>query len=308
MSLVKVKTALGLGLPNLIRVIAYQLGIKTGLNKVKNITSEVKQGDFFTPYISSTVNIQCNTQWFNKHTYFGLEKANLALPNWHQSCLNGELAPADKPWYLIGDFNKQLGDIKGLWEASRFDWVVSFAQHAATGDATASKKLNTWLIDWVDKNPTFYGVNWKCGQEASIRVMHLALAALILKQTNNSTPALLSFIKAHLKRISPTIMYAVAQDNNHGTSEAAALYIGGSWLALNDDKAALYEKSLSEIIEWVDNLKKIDTEGVKPLHNITEKNQNIRNDEVLKNNSTEEILSNAPEKAQNFFRVPKVVE
>ncbi|MDC1316128.1 Asp-tRNA(Asn)/Glu-tRNA(Gln) amidotransferase subunit GatC [Alphaproteobacteria bacterium] len=79
-------------------------------------------------------------------------------------------------------------------------------------------------------------------------------------------------------------------------------------LALNDDKATLYEKSLSEIIEWVDNLKKIDTEGVKPLHNITEKNHNIRNDEVLKNNSTEEILSNAPEKAQNFFRVPKVVE
>jgi|TARA_B100000787_G_scaffold169922_1_gene162899 aspartyl-tRNA(Asn)/glutamyl-tRNA(Gln) amidotransferase subunit C len=79
-------------------------------------------------------------------------------------------------------------------------------------------------------------------------------------------------------------------------------------LELNNEKAALYEKSLSEIIEWVDNLKKLDTKGVEPLHNITEKSQNLRNDEVLKNNTAEQILSNAPEKAQNFFRVPKVVE
>lgn len=251
MSLVKVKTALGLGLPNLIRVFAYLLGIKTGLNKVKSITSEVKQGDFFTPYIGPTFNIQCNTQWFNKHTYFGIEQSDLALPNWHKSCLNGELAPAEKPWYLIGDFNNQLGDIKGVWEASRFDWVVSFAQHVASGDENALKKLNSWLINWVKINPTYNGVNWKCGQEASIRVMHLALATLLLKQTQNTPPALLSLIKAHLKRISPTIIYAIAQDNNHGTSEAAALYIGGSWLVLNGDNDGI--KWQKQGLKWLEN-------------------------------------------------------
>ncbi|MFV7425598.1 heparinase II/III family protein, partial [Stenotrophomonas geniculata] len=41
------------------------------------------------------------------------------------------------------------------------------------------------------------------------------------------------FIEAHLKRIEPTIDYAIAQDNNHGTSEAAALYIGGAFLNAN---------------------------------------------------------------------------
>lgn len=269
MSFVKVKTLLGLGLPNLLRVFTYQLGIKTGLNKVKSITSEVKQGDFFNPYIGSTVNIQCNTQWSDKHTYFGIGRASEAIPNWQQSCLNGELAPADKPWYLIGDFNNQLGDIKGVWEASRFDWVVSFAQHVATGDATALNKLNTWLIDWVDKNPTYNGVNWKCGQEASIRVMHLALAALILKQTHNTTPALLSLIKAHLKRISPTLMYAVAQDNNHGTSEAAALYIGGSWLAQNGDAEGV--KWQKQGFKWLENRanKLIEEDGSFSQYSVT---------------------------------------
>ena len=42
---------------------------------------------------------------------------------------------------------------------------------------------------------------------------------------------------AHLRRIAPTIRYAIAQDNNHGTSEAAALFIGGTWLALLGEPA-----------------------------------------------------------------------
>jgi hypothetical protein len=35
----------------------------------------------------------------------------------------------------------------------------------------------------------------------------------------------------HLQRIAPTVQYAMAQNNNHGTSEAVALFIGGTWLA-----------------------------------------------------------------------------
>ena len=37
-------------------------------------------------------------------------------------------------------------------------------------------------------------------------------------------------ITLHLVRIAATLPYAIAQDNNHGTSEAAALFIGGAWL------------------------------------------------------------------------------
>lgn len=269
MSVVKVKTALGLGLLNLARVFVYQLGIKTGVNKVKSITSKIKPGVFFTPYTGSISKKQFNTQWSDKHAYFGVEKADSAIPNWHKSCLTSKLSPSDKPWYLIGDFSHQLGDIKGVWEASRFDWVVCFAQQVATGDESAFRKINSWLIDWIKSNPTYNGVNWKCGQEASIRVMHLALASLLLKQTKDTTPALLSLIKAHLKRISPTIMYAIAQDNNHGTSEAAALYIGGSWLVLNgDDEGIKWQK---QGLKWLENRadKLIEDDGSFSQYSVT---------------------------------------
>jgi hypothetical protein len=123
-----------------------------------------------------------------------------------------------------------VGDIKLIWELSRFDWVLPFAQRAHKGDPVALDQLNTWLPDWCEHNPPYKGPNWKCGQEASIRVMHLAMAALILGQVRAASPSLRDLVQLHLQRIAPTVQYAMAQDNNHGTSEAAALFMGGSWL------------------------------------------------------------------------------
>ena len=79
-------------------------------------------------------------------------------------------------------------------------------------------------------------------------------------------------------------------------------------LKLPIEKEEFYANSIKDIIKWVDNLKQIDTSEVKPLHNVTENTESIRSDEVEKNNSVEDVLNNAPERANNFFKVPKVVE
>ena len=41
---------------------------------------------------------------------------------------------------------------------------------------------------------------------------------------------LVQIVRQHLARINANIRYAIAQRNNHATSEAAALFIGGNWL------------------------------------------------------------------------------
>ncbi|HPB74801.1 MAG TPA: heparinase II/III-family protein, partial [Chromatiaceae bacterium] len=152
--------------------------------------------------------------------------------HWHRNPFTGaEVPDPERPWWRIPDFDASLGDIKTIWEASRFDWVLTFAQHACLGEPEGLERLNAWLADWVAHNPPYRGPNWKCGQEASIRVLHLAVAALLLGQIRRPTPALVGLLVAHLRRIAPTLQYAIAQDNNHGTSEAAALFIGGTWLA-----------------------------------------------------------------------------
>ena len=54
----------------------------------------------------------------------------------------------------------------------------------------ALDRLNAWLSDAAEHNPPWRGPNWKCGQEASIRVMHLAAAALMLGQVSRPEPGL----------------------------------------------------------------------------------------------------------------------
>jgi hypothetical protein len=67
--------------------------------------------------------------------------------------------------------------------------------------------------------------------------MCLATTAVILGQTADCLPGLKSLIRNHCKRIAPTMAYAIGQANNHGTSEAAALFIGGTWLSFSDGDA-----------------------------------------------------------------------
>jgi hypothetical protein len=153
-------------------------------------------------------------------------------PNWLADPFTGKpIDRAEQPWWLIPDFDPTVGDIKRIWELSRMDWAPRFARRARSEGAGGSDRLERWVADWVACTPPYYGPNWKCGQEASIRVMNLAMTALILGEAGQPTPGMLDLIEVHLRRIAPTIQYAVAQDNNHGTSEAAALFIGGAWLA-----------------------------------------------------------------------------
>ena len=96
------------------------------------------------------------------------------------------------------------------------------------------------------------GANWKCGQEASIRVLHLAMASVIQDQAQSPLPSLLELVRLHLQRIAPTIQYAIAQDNNHGTSEAAALFIGGTWLEkMGNDRSARKWAAMGR--KWLEN-------------------------------------------------------
>lgn len=233
-----IRTRLGtyrnLGISNVMRVGLYRAGLRSGRHPVQRIKAVPAQGPFFHASIQSVpADAEPRQAWNEEPEYFGRRVQNAAFPpDWYSNPFApGIRAETKKDWWQIADFDPDLGDIKTVWEASRFDWVIAMAQRAARGDASEIERLNTWLSDWAEAVPPYRGANWKCGQEASIRVLHLALAALILGQVKDSLLGLTHLVHQHLARIAPTLEYAIAQQNNHGTSEAAALYVGGSWLA-----------------------------------------------------------------------------
>lgn len=231
----KARTVLALGLPNVLRALVYRLGVRLGIHPVIRLRARVPTGPFFIAAQADPSPWPATTAWRTQGMLFSRWPVVCAEapPDWLANPLSGERLPApERPWWRIPDFDPRVGDIKLLWELSRFDWVLAFAQRARQGDAAELARLNRWLQDWCRANPPYLGPNWKCGQEASLRVLHLACAAVLLEMpVAQALPGLRELLVVHLQRIAPTRQYAIAQDNNHGTSEAAALFVGGTWLA-----------------------------------------------------------------------------
>jgi hypothetical protein len=236
--LTQARTYARLGPASIARVAAYRLGLESGWHPVQRLAAPVAQPPFFRAVDAPSPKAEPNRAWDDSLWWFGWHRAPLpdAPPDWFANPFSNTVQPdATRDWWRIPDFGN--GDIKGLWELSRMDWAVAWATTVACGDAPALERLNLWLTDWAARNPPYKGPNWKCGQEASIRVMHLIIAAWVLGQDRTPEEGLVDLLRAHLQRIAPTMSYAIGQQNNHGTSEAVALFIGGDFLAGCDPRA-----------------------------------------------------------------------
>lgn len=66
--------------------------------------------------------------------------------------------------------------------------------------------------------------------------------------------------------------------------------------------------SMSEILDWVEQLDEVDTTGVEPLTNMSFEVNALREDQVGEHLPRERGLRNAPRHDEEFFRVPKVLE
>ncbi len=80
-----------------------------------------------------------------------------------------------------------------------------------------------------------------------------------------------------------------------------------SKINLSDKELENLKHELNKILDWVDDLKKVDTKMVEPMLSVFNENMKMRDDKVEPTNA-DEILSNAPDKKERFFVVPKVIE
>ena len=79
-------------------------------------------------------------------------------------------------------------------------------------------------------------------------------------------------------------------------------------LKIADNEIAELSEQLSAILDWVEQLEEVNTDNIEPLNNVSMAELPLRKDEETKEDNSIDVLSNAPEKLENFFVVPKVVE
>ena len=75
-----------------------------------------------------------------------------------------------------------------------------------------------------------------------------------------------------------------------------------------DDKLEPLAGELSSIMNWIEQLQELDTDGVEPMASVSDVVLPQRKDAVTDGNCQAAVLKNAPDREDGFFAVPKVVE
>lgn len=79
-------------------------------------------------------------------------------------------------------------------------------------------------------------------------------------------------------------------------------------IRVEEGEVARLQGELNAILGWIEQLQEVDVEGVAPLTGAAQMALKMREDVVTDGGYPEKVLGNAPERAGNFYAVPKVVE
>lgn len=146
--------------------------------------------------------------------------------------INGYRYDVKQHWTKVDDYNEEAGDIKFVWEPSRFSslyTVVRYDYH--TGEDHSEFAIGR-ILDWIDKNPLNCGPNYKCSQETSLRVLNW-LFALYFYQDSEALneerwQKIIHSIYWQVDHVYKNINFSrISVRNNHAITETLTLYLVG---------------------------------------------------------------------------------
>jgi aspartyl-tRNA(Asn)/glutamyl-tRNA(Gln) amidotransferase subunit C len=79
-------------------------------------------------------------------------------------------------------------------------------------------------------------------------------------------------------------------------------------IRVDETQVAQLQTELSGILNWIEQLNEVDVQGVEPLTGGAQMALRLRDDVVNDGGMAEKVLANAPDRAGDFYAVPKVVE
>lgn len=171
--------------------------------------TQIKRGNF--RYFSS--------QWFE-------------IADWHTNPLTGFRYPEQMHWTAVKDFQDEAGDIKFVWEKSRFTFLYDLIRYDHHFQDDQSEFVLSTIENWIDHNPVNCGPNWKCSQEMTIRVLNWTFALhyyrLSLALNQPLLDKILCSIYDQMRHVAQNIRFSLMTvRNNHVLTEALGLFAIG---------------------------------------------------------------------------------
>lgn len=79
-------------------------------------------------------------------------------------------------------------------------------------------------------------------------------------------------------------------------------------LELSAEEKEQAKKDMTNMLDYIDMLNELDTEGVEPMSHVFPVNNVFREDVVVNGDDRENIIANAPEEKDGSFMVPRTVD
>lgn len=79
-------------------------------------------------------------------------------------------------------------------------------------------------------------------------------------------------------------------------------------IAVSEEEKTHFAKEISGILQWVEQLSEVNTDGVPLMTSVSNIKLPLRADVVTDGNQVDAVIKNAPESDYGCFVVPKVVE
>jgi aspartyl-tRNA(Asn)/glutamyl-tRNA(Gln) amidotransferase subunit C len=81
-----------------------------------------------------------------------------------------------------------------------------------------------------------------------------------------------------------------------------------SRLEFNDSELEDFTNEFNQILNYIDKLNELDTENIEPLSHPIERKNVFREDKLVESINRDDALKNAPDKTDEYFKVPKVIK
>lgn len=163
--------------------------------------------------------------------YFSNSWFSLGLNyDWVTNPDSGYKYDSHKHWTEIEDLDPDKGDIKYVWEKSRFCFLYEIIRYDYHYNLDNSRFVFDVILDWIDKNPLNCGPNYKCSQEISVRILNWIFALYFYKNSSYLNEfifqKILQSIYGQIKHLENNINFSrICVRNNHAITETLTLYL-----------------------------------------------------------------------------------
>lgn len=173
---------------------------------------------------------------------------------WQLNPLTGREAEKRKKWFGIPDFDPERGDVKAIWEISRFSYAYFLLRaYMLTKDIKYYQGFSDQINWWVKENQYSYGANFKCGQECTLRMMNVLAVYSGFKAyglvDERDEKNVFKIVETGYKKVLSNFFYAhKCIKNDHTIAELCGMIIG-AWCIEDKERVNKYFSELTKELE-----------------------------------------------------------